>query len=315
MSLSSIKQKVASWRQGGPGEPTPVPSPSSSRSTTSMVSPPSRSAWRKRLSVRKYEREELFKALAVRTVNAVAFGAAVLVLVLANTVPFNDRRISDVAPAYPSLFYPAPYAYFMWAAVMVGLGIGVGYSLVPGLGLMDDVITYRMSILPMVAYLLTMAWVFTWHWMSEWVSVVMIGLLLLVTIVMYAGSHIKIPSDLRLPRFIGIQGPVSLYLGWVSFTVVSVVAVAVSSVKPDLFGWAPEVWAVVLMGLIALITVVMLLAFGDVVFAVPVIWGLVGMAVEHTDHTAVVVGGWAGAGILVVLAGLSFLLHFAMRVV
>jgi hypothetical protein len=77
-------------------------------------------------------------------------------------------------------------------------------------------------------------------------------------------------------------------LGWITVASIADVAVTLTAYNWNGFGISPETWAIIVVALALVITLLMLGIRKDIAYALVIIWALVGIGVNHTNNPNVV---------------------------
>lgn len=127
----------------------------------------------------------------------------------------------------------------------------------------------------------------------------------LLLIYTYQGIGIRAVDDwVRWATFI----PYSIYLGWITVaTVANVAYVLFDAGQANWLGIAGETWTVIMVGVAALITALMLFKRHDVAYTLVVIWALVGITARYPDVATVAAASGVAAALLAVLIVLRFI--------
>lgn len=134
--------------------------------------------------------------------------------------------------------------------------------------------------------LLNAAWITSIQLDGVAVSVVVIVALLAVLIRVFLGLTRSAPTD--VVESVVVDGTMFLYLGWVAVATVANTAAALQAADIDPFSWGADIWAVIILSVVAAVSVVLAFAGrGRLAVAAAMAWGLVWIAVARTDET-----GW-----------------------
>jgi hypothetical protein len=106
-----------------------------------------------------------------------------------------------------------------------------------------------------VSSALNVLWLFAWQYEALLASVVIMLLLLGSLIAIYVRLGVgkeKVTTTERL----AVHLPFSVYLGWITVATVANISAMLVSIEWDGFGIAPEIWAIVVLSLVVIITAV-----------------------------------------------------------
>jgi hypothetical protein len=223
---------------------------------------------------------------ATRYLNLVVFVATVIVNSIAgSTALIGGRDTATISNNYPTLITPAGYVFSIWGIIYILLGVFVVYQALPKQS--NSNYHNKISWLFVISSLINIAWIFVWQFESLILSVVLIFALLLSLIAIYLRLNIG-RSKVKTGERLAVHLPFSVYLGWITIASIADVAVTMTAYGWDGFGISPETWAIVVVAVALVITMLMLGIRKDVAYALVVIWALVGIGVNHSGNPNVV---------------------------
>ena len=82
--------------------------------------------------------------------------------------------------------------------------------------------------------------------------------------------------------------PFSVYLGWISIATIANISVALTAAGWDRVGIEAATWAVIIIGVAVVLSLVMLATRRDVAFNLVVVWALLGILVNQSWKDSVV---------------------------
>jgi hypothetical protein len=221
----------------------------------------------------------------LRYANILLFILTVIVNSIAgSTTLIGGRDTATVSNNNPTLITPAGYVFSIWGIIYILLGAFVVYQALPRERGSD----YHRKIgwLFVLSSLINIAWIFVWQFESLILSVVLIFALLLSLIAIYLRLNIG-RSKVRTSDKFEFHLPFSVYLGWITIASIADVAVTLTAYSWDGFGISPETWAIIVVAVALVITMLMLGIRKDVAYALVVIWALVGIGVNQTNPNVV----------------------------
>ena len=218
--------------------------------------------------------------------NIIFFALTVVINGIAgSTTLIGGRNTATVSNNYPTLITPAGYVFAIWGIIYILLGVFVVYQALPRER--NSEYHTKISWLFIVSSLINIAWIFVWQFESLVLSVVLIFALLLSLIAIYLRLDIgrtKVKTGERL----AVHLPFSVYLGWITIASIADVAITFTAYNWDGFGISPQTWAIFVVALALIITMLMLGIRKDIAYALVVIWALVGIGVNHSGNSNVV---------------------------
>jgi len=103
--------------------------------------------------------------------------------------------------------------------------------------------------------------------------------------------------------------PFSVYLGWITVASIANVASALVSIQWDGFGLANETWAVLVIAVALLITLIVIATRKDIAYSLVLVWALVGIAVNQSGYQNIVTAATASA--IIILVALAVVLAWS----
>jgi hypothetical protein len=222
----------------------------------------------------------------LRYANIVLFALTVVVNSLAGgTKLIGGQLTAAVSDANPTLITPAGYVFSIWGIIYILLGVFVVYQALPSQRGKD----YQRKIgwFFALSSLINIGWLFLWQFEYLGFSVVLMFLLLATLISIYARLGIG-KSMVSLRERLAVQLPFSVYLGWITVASIANVAATLVSIGWDGFGISPETWAILVVAVALIITMLMLIARKDFAYSLVIIWALVGIGVKQSGNQTIV---------------------------
>lgn len=184
--------------------------------------------------------------------------------------------VGEVANAYPTMIVPAAYAFSIWSLIYLGL---LAFSLYPLLFSHGSAFVDRVGYGYLIASLLNIFWILTWH--ARLVVVSAFLLLLLVASLVYIFLKLKKgkPESSSEKWFAHI--PITIYLAWVSVASIVGVAVALKYELVANFYFTETVWASMMIVVAALLAIYVETSTSAIFFGITVSWALLGIYTKH----------------------------------
>ncbi|MFD6883677.1 tryptophan-rich sensory protein [Rhodococcus sp. NPDC060084] len=174
---------------------------------------------------------------------------------------------------------PGGAAFSIWTLIYIGLIALAVWQLLPAHH--TDPRQRTLGWWIAASMLLNALWIGTIQIDQVGLSVVVIVALLAVLVRVFLGLTASAPSS-RLEAVV-VDGTMFVYLGWVAVATVANTAAALNSADIDPFGWGADVWAVVILAVVAAVSVVVAFAgHGRLAVAAAMAWGLGWIAVGRT---------------------------------
>jgi hypothetical protein len=221
-----------------------------------------------------------------RYANILFFILTVIVNSIAgSTTLIGGRNTATVSNNNPTLITPAGYVFAIWGVIYILLGVFAVYQALPR----ERSSNYHEKIgwLFVLSSLINIAWIFVWQFESLILSVVLIFALLVSLIAIYLRLNIG-KSRVKTGERLAVHLPFSVYLGWITIASIADVAVTLTAYNWDSFGISPEIWAIIVVAVALVITMLMLSTRKDIAYALVIIWALVGIGFNHTGNQNIV---------------------------
>lgn len=221
----------------------------------------------------------------LRYANIIFFVLTVIVNGIAgSTTLIGGQNTAAVSNKYPTLITPAPYVFAIWGIIYVLLGAFVVYQALPKQRSSDFI--QKIGWLFVLSSILNMAWIVVWQLEYLPVSVVLIVAYLISLIAIYLRLNIG-KGKTSIKEKLLVHMPFSVYLGWLSIATIANISIFLVASSWDGFGIAAETWAVLIVAVALVLTLLMLGIRKDIAYALVVIWALVGISVNQTNSNVV----------------------------
>jgi benzodiazapine receptor len=218
--------------------------------------------------------------------NIVAFVLTVIINSIAGaTTILGGVNTAEISDAYPTLVTPAGYTFAIWGVIYFLLGVFVVYQALPSQKGKD--FQKKIGWLFVISSILNIAWIFCWQYQQLVVSVVLIFLLLMSLIALYLRLNIG-RSTVQMRERLALHLPFSVYLGWITIATIADVAVTSVSVQWSGFGIAAETWALIIIVIALLITLVVIATRKDLGYSLVIIWALAGILAKQMAYPTIV---------------------------
>ena len=223
---------------------------------------------------------------SLRYANIVFFVLTVMMNSLAgSTKTIGGRDTAEVSNAYSTLITPAGYVFAIWGVIYFLLGIFAVYQVLPSQKGKDY--QNKISWLFILSSLVNIAWLFAWQYEYLSLSGLLIFALLVTLILIYVRLGVG-KSNAVLREKLAVHLPFSVYLGWITVASIADVAATLVSYNWNGFGVSPSTWAILVVAVALVITMLMLATRKDFAYALVLIWALIGIGVSHNGNQTVV---------------------------
>jgi benzodiazapine receptor len=238
------------------------------------------------------------KLVFFQAVNVVAFILTVVVNGLAgSTTVLGGVTSADVSDMYPTLVTPAGFTFAIWGVIYTLLALFVVYQAFPKNR--DKPFLGQVGVLFGLSSVFNVCWLFLWHYDLITYSLVLMLALLASLILIYRRLDIgKATASVKEMALVHL--PFSVYLGWISIATIANVSVALTAVDWDGWGIPDATWAVVIIAVALVLTLVMLATRKDVAFSLVVVWALFGIVSKQSDFQDIVLAAEVCIAIILV---------------
>jgi len=231
----------------------------------------------------------------MKWLNIIAFILLILVNSLAgSTTLIGGQNTASVSDSNPTLITPAGYVFSIWGVIYVLLGIFVIYQALPS---QKGEYQEKIGFFFILSSLFNIVWLFLWQYEFLVFSVILMFMLLSSLIAIYLRLGIG-KSKVSLRERIAVHLPFSIYLGWITIASIANVATTLVSVNWNGLGIAPETWAILIIVVALLITLVVTVTMVDFAYGLVVIWALMGIAVKQSQYQNIVLMAQIGAVVI-----------------
>lgn len=235
-------------------------------------------------------------------VNIVALLVTLAVNGMANALPLNGKTTATISDQFQVFFVPAGYVFAIWGVIYVGLIAFAVYQAMPAQRHHPRL--ERVGWLFALASLANAAWLFAWHYELFPLSVVVMLSLLVLLIAIYRRLDVNRVRVSAIEKWC-VDVPFSIYLGWISVATIANITDLLVYWRWDGWGIAPELWAVIMLGVAAGLALWMALTRADVTFLAVIIWALAGIALKQSATPMVANSAWFFAALVLLMIPLA----------
>jgi hypothetical protein len=236
--------------------------------------------------------------------NVVAFLITVLVNALANMAVFNGKTTGEISDLYPTLVTPAGYVFSIWGLIYILLFIFVVFQVLPSQR--EKMFQKEVGVLFALSSVFNVVWLFLWQYGYITLSVLPMFALLATLIMIYLRLNIG-KSNVSLKEKLSVHLPFSVYLGWITVATIADVAAALVSINWDGFGISDVTWAIIVVAIALIITLLVIFTRKDIAYSLVLVWALVGIAVKQSGNQSIVTTTEIGAVVIIIALVLSIL--------
>jgi hypothetical protein len=232
--------------------------------------------------------------------------AVIVVNGLANALPLNGQSTGEISDRFKVYFVPAGYVFSIWGLIYLAL---IGYSIYQLLpSQRENPRLQRIGWLYVLSCAANVAWLFLWHYEIFEITIVAMGALLLLLIAIYLILGIGRTRVSTAETWL-VRVPFSIYLGWITVATVANVTSLLDYLNWSGWGVSPEMWAVIMLIVAAVIASLVSLTRGDVAYVLVIVWAYVGIALKHSATTEVALTAWVAAAVVALTLLIGVPLH------
>ncbi len=231
--------------------------------------------------------------------------ATLIVNTLANALPINGLNTGQISDRFNVYFVPAGYVFSIWGVIYLGLIAFAVFQALPSQRQNPRMRATGWWIA--LSGLANSAWIFLWHYEQFPLTLIAMLVLLAALIVTYLRLGIG-RTIVPAAETLAVRLPFSIYLGWITVATIANITTVLDYLKWSGFGIAPEVWMVIMVAAVLVITVLMIFTRRDAAYAIVILWALAGISYKHAGVSAVAIPTWITFGLVALnLAAIFFL--------
>jgi len=248
----------------------------------------------------------LNRPVVFQAVNIVAYIVTLIVNGLAgSTTIIGGVTSADVSDMYPTLVTPAGFTFAIWSVIYLLLALFVIYQALPKNK--DKPFLGQVSWFFGLSSIFNISWLVLWHYDFVTYSVLLMLGLLASLILVYRRLDIG-RATVDLKEKLMVHLPFSVYLGWISIATIANISVALTAIGWDGFGIEASTWAILIIVVALVLSLLMIVLRKDVAFCCVVIWALFGILSNQAEHENIVLVSWIVIAVLAVAIGATLVL-------
>lgn len=232
--------------------------------------------------------------------------ATIVVNALANALPINGQNTGQISDRFNVYFVPAGYVFSIWGLIYLGL---IAFAIFQALPAQRENPRLRATGWWItLGGLANIAWIFLWHYEQFPLTIIAMLILLGTLILTYLRLGIG-QTRVAAGETWAVRAPFSIYLGWITVATVANATSLLDYLKWDGFGIAPEIWMIIMLAAVFVITLLMNFTRRDVAYAAVILWALVGIAVKHAAVAIVATPTWITFGLVALTLAAALLIR------
>jgi hypothetical protein len=223
-----------------------------------------------------------------RTLQFLQIGNIIIVIItiiingLANILPIGGKYTGELSDNIPNLFVPAGLTFSIWGIIYILIILFSIY-------LAKDLIKKDKTIKPFVektsyffilANLANIIWIFLWHYEQILLSLLAMLILFISLLMLYLRLNIGL-EKISLKEKLLIHIPISVYIGWITVATIANVTAVLVTIRWDGFGISEQTWAILVIIVATIITILMLVSRKDYAYSAVIIWALIGIYIKR----------------------------------
>jgi len=231
--------------------------------------------------------------------NVVSVIVALTVNILASTLPLNGQNTGEISDRFQVYFVPAGYVFAIWGVIYIGWIAFAIYQFLPAQK--ESPRLRRLGYLFALSGIFNAGWLVCWHYNLFGLSVLVMFTLLGLIIASYLALNVR-RTPVSVAEKWTVDIPFSVYLGWVSVATIANVTSWLYSINWTGFGFAPQVWAVVMLIVASIVGLLMTLTRSDSGFLLVFVWSFAGIALKQAEAPLVANSAWVATVLALALA-------------
>jgi hypothetical protein len=246
--------------------------------------------------------------LPLSVLNLLGFLGTIIVNILANALPINNKTTGALSDQYPNLFVPAGFTFSIWGLIYILLAIFTIYQFRIVIRKNTQQSSFLEKIGPFffVSSIANISWIFAWHYEIVSLSILLMLLLLGCLIAIYVRLNIGKSASTKSEKFL-VHLPFSVYLGWITIATIANTIALLVDLNWDKFGFGEQFWAVAIIAAAIAIALRILFARKDIFYCLVVDWALLGILIKRlavdgaSDNSVIVI---SIIGLVLISAGI-----------
>jgi len=224
--------------------------------------------------------------------NVLSVVLALTVNILASALPLNGQNTGEISDRFQVYFVPAGYVFAIWGVIYIGWIAFAIYQARPAHR--ESPRLRNLGYLFALSGVFNAAWLFCWHYNQFGLSVIVMFMLLGVLVASYLKLNVGRTPVSTAEKW-SVDIPFSIYLGWITVATVANVTDYLYFINWTGFGIAPQIWAVIMLGVASLLGLLMTLSRRDSGYAFVLVWSFAGIAVKQAAQPLVANFAWVAA--------------------
>lgn len=215
--------------------------------------------------------------------------------VLAEALPLNGLGTGQISDRFHVYFVPAGYVFSIWGLIYLGL---IAFAIFQALPSQRENPRLRSTGWWIsLGGLANCTWLILWHYEQFPLTLIAMLVLLATLLITYLKLGIGKSAVPQMETWMA-RLPFSIYLGWITVATVANVTELLDYLKWNGLGIAPEIWMVIVLAAVLLITVLMNFTRHDVAYVLVILWALAGISFKFATVPVVTIPTWITFGLV-----------------
>lgn len=224
---------------------------------------------------------------------------ALIVNILASTLPLNGQNTGEISDRFQVYFVPAGYVFAIWGIIYLGWIAFIIFQFQVSQN--ESTRLRRLGYLFAISNIANAVWLFCWHYNRFGLSVLVMLALLGLLIASYLRLDVN-RTPVTRAEYWSVDVLFSVYLGWITVATVANVTDWLYLVEWHGIGILAQTWAVIMLVVASLLGLAMALTRRDIGYLSVLVWAFIGIAVKQTPAPMVVLSAWVAAALMLGLA-------------
>ncbi|WP_242825215.1 tryptophan-rich sensory protein [Proteocatella sphenisci] len=225
------------------------------------------------------------KYLKIKITTTVSYIIMIAVNFLANSIPINGVKTSEVSDAYKNLFTPAGFTFSIWGIIYLLLALHLLYEF-EFLKKFSEKVNIRLVnkvALPFsISSIANAGWIISWHY--NYIGVSVVFMIVILISLYYINKEIS-KRNLNSKQKFFIRIPFGIYFGWITVATIANITVFLVSIGWSGFGISDVIWTNLVLIIGTIIGSLVLLKFRNIEYGLVLIWSYFGIYVRHTSSS------------------------------
>jgi len=228
------------------------------------------------------EKEAYPYALAIQIANVVSFIAVAIVNALNSTGTIGESN-GEISDRYPTRITPDGWAFAIWGIIYFFNAVFIIYQAFPSQR-ENPVIFRDINLLYLFVNIFNFIWTFIFANDEIWASAVIITLILICLLVAYVRIGVGRKEATPVLEYLCVHITFSIYFAWLSVATIVNWSVALKGKGGwDGSPWTEEGWAILMMCIVTVLTIVLLIHRTDWTYGAVIAWAFIAIGTKQSS--------------------------------